>query len=1127
MQFDSLTSSPDYTRYITHHLTECYGLTFACYHRIHFQQTNGYDCGVLALSHVRMITSGNYSPLSRGKLLRTMTLSSTHPRLQIVASTTTGEAHIEREELVNMQTNSQEGPHLVRQNISTNQTASTSRDPIISNSDRASGTPEVYIRSRQCSEITQSNAKRKKSTLPSQQTPKPKKLRQKKITSYRIARKPEEFFLGNTLLPPRKKHLRILFQNVSTLSLSNNAHVTKESFEGIASHHYDIVCLSEINVNINHPRFANTFASVINPFTSYESTNFMHTPGFSDALPLQPGCQLIAYKENLQKRIRTQPHVIYGRWQITSIQATARIINLLTLYCPSPGKGHTTIYQQLRNVMYSMNDDRDVIQAFFADLSNAVSSLLQDSSDLIVAGDFNDHFVDSKHMTQVLDETPLVNYAYFKSDNPPPTFLRGTKPVDHVWVTSSLIEDISNFGFLPKKEYFEANHRGIFLDVNVGTPVYNSSPQFGSRGINSGNVKSRGKYLDAIAMKRQKFNLLGKIQNTMRDEGEIYDYECKTRRMDSFDDILTKWMLSQEKIQIPPPWKGTCITPRIKILRNERHYWRVLKHFHETPRSISYLQRYYPDHVDDNLHLSVNQLRYHMRDVERRLHEATENASEERESWLKGKLEKFTITKEDSRANIIRHIIKSESKRKKLTKGKRAAKQSTFQFPQYEDGDMNIWERLKLRNEQPETWKTSSATGSDDDILLDWNRNHFRQCLNSPLGHLPYLDHLTNDLEAQQSEMKKCMCEDPLQTEWLNSLLETKSPTEPSLSTVTSDDFREFIKKASENKLTSPSGRHLGHTKSIVHDPKSFACMFYLLEFAIHTKRPLPRWRSVHQVLLPKDKDSFKIHRLRNITIVESDLQFLMTHTWSRQLGRKIKKKSLLNENQYAQKGKLCLSNVLMKNISYTLQLTDGNPSYTYDLDAANCFDRVIPIVALFASVRLGLSYQTGSFLVILLRSLRHFFVLGGRVTDNYFSSSISNPLFGLGQGTGWAPLLWIAVLDSILDVLKGKPKTVFTSPLTGTLTATTVEAYMDDAHGGVNMQGRLEYNNTMNQQLTLLESAPLSLQTFERCLSFKGGKLNLSKCHYYHLHPTIKDNKLRFFTQCTNRLPFHITDSE
>ena len=76
----------------------------------------------------------------------------------------------------------------------------------------------------------------------------------------------------------------------------------------------------------------------------------------------------------------------------------------------------------------------------------------------------------------------------------------------------------------------------------------------------------------------------------------------------------------------------------------------------------------------------------------------------------------------------------------------------------------------------------------------------------------------------------------------------------------------------------------------------------------------------MHQTLLLKDPPRSKVHRFRNITLVEADLMFVMKDVWARRLGGRIHTDGTLNEAQYARKGQVPQNGVLNKRMSYNLQ---------------------------------------------------------------------------------------------------------------------------------------------------------------------------------------------------------------
>ena len=90
------------------------------------------------------------------------------------------------------------------------------------------------------------------------------------------------------------------------------------------------------------------------------------------------------------------------------------------------------------------------------------------------------------------------------------------------------------------------------------------------------------------------------------------------------------------------------------------------------------------------------------------------------------------------------------------------------------------------------------------------------------------------------------------------------------------EHFMKFYKKQEEKKTSSPSGRHYGHMKACAEEPEILKVIFDIANLSYVNNKPLDRWQRANDILLRKDGDRDRIHRFRNITIIEGDLQYIM-----------------------------------------------------------------------------------------------------------------------------------------------------------------------------------------------------------------------------------------------------------
>ena len=83
----------------------------------------------------------------------------------------------------------------------------------------------------------------------------------------------------------------------------------------------------------------------------------------------------------------------------------------------------------------------------------------------------------------------------------------------------------------------------------------------------------------------------------------------------------------------------------------------------------------------------------------------------------------------------------------------------------------------------------------------------------------------------------------------------------------------------------------------------------------------LKRWHRVNQLFLEKDVNVSKIHRFRNIHLVEADLNFVLSLIWTKKLPQYFEGKKLLQESQYGGRKKRRAQNVIQNNM-YSFDLS-------------------------------------------------------------------------------------------------------------------------------------------------------------------------------------------------------------
>ena len=158
---------------------------------------------------------------------------------------------------------------------------------------------------------------------------------------------------------------------------------------------------------------------------------------------------------------------------------------------------------------------------------------------------------------------------------------------------------------------------------------------------------------------------------------------------------------------------------------------------------------------------------------------------------------------------------------------------------------------------------------------------------------------------------------------------------------------------------------------------------------------------------------------------------------------------------KYARKSVTTIANLISRTITFSYHFFKGTELIHIDYDAKNCYDRVVPEVAVKASRRIGLHPVNVNFIIQVLNNFRHHLLIISKKSKKDYRNSPLFRILGIGQGMGWSPTLWSLVNDVTLTLMESKVLgELFTSSLSALEVETSLEAYVDDVHGGVNEEG-------------------------------------------------------------------------
>ena len=310
---------------------------------------------------------------------------------------------------------------------------------------------------------------------------------------------------------------------------------------------------------------------------------------------------------------------------------------------------------------------------------------------------------------------------------------------------------------------------------------------------------------------------------------------------------------------------------------------------------------------------------------------------------------------------------------------------------------------------------------------------------------------------------------------------------------MTDEEFVVGMKLVSEGKTSLMSGQHYSIYKALIQFPYTTRIIVSLINNCVANNYVLDHWKKVVQVMLCKIPGNFSIGKLRVIQLLEADLNMFLCLTWGKKLVRNAIKHSLFRAEQLGScPGFAGSSAPLLKILSFDhIRILRANANI-FNNDLSACYDRILAYLAQLCCQRLGLPSEAVKFILIFLSTAEyHIKTLYG--TSNKFYTNTMKAIYGVLQGSGLASAIWLAVSLLLNETYVKKFPTHGTPNPTDTdRIIKIIDAFVDDTNlwdilYNIHLSIEDQRNRTQSRA-----------QYWARIINLTGGKLNLSKCHWY-----------------------------
>jgi hypothetical protein len=269
-----------------------------------------------------------------------------------------------------------------------------------------------------------------------------------------------------------------------------------------------------------------------------------------------------------------------------------------------------------------------------------------------------------------------------------------------------------------------------------------------------------------------------------------------------------------------------------------------------------------------------------------------------------------------------------------------------------------------------------------------------------------------------------------------------------------------------------------------------------IINYCLRHGYSLTRWQNVVNVMILKEANNHRIHRLRVLHLFEADYNLILGVKW-RQLMRHAENHHTLNEGQYGsisgrEASGLHLLEVLKNEISHCSR----KPLLNLDNDASSCYDRIIVSLSSLINRKYGQHRQIVMVNASTLKQAKYKLKTELGISDKSYSNSTISPLHGTGQGSGNSPMIWCFISSTLSDCHQAHAfGATFESPDRTVTISFSMVGFVDDSTGSVN-----DFHANTATVDSLLDRLQVDAQLWNDLLWCSGGMLELPKCSYHFL---------------------------
>ena len=795
-----------------------------------------------------------------------------------------------------------------------------------------------------------------------------------------------------------------------------------------------------------------------------------------------------------------------GRWSYTLLKGNCENKSLLIIVGyrtgnrTSPG-GITTARSQQQTLLMKTGRKEKPHEAFITDLQQWLRTYTNDTMEILICLDANEQWGDEAQITSLATEFNLTNInkeMHLPASHPNMADLSRSTNIDFCLGSQLLVENITHATATPYDLRTLGDHRGVILDVNITALLGGETikDDIKTRNLVMSNPKAVDKYLKFVDEKFQQQNIYERSRTLLKRVHQGHtDMENIMKKYEALDSEVHGICTKGEQ-RCKARWAGKYAwSPALANAIKEISYWRLrLKHESET----IVLRKLGKELDIEYTILTRERIHNKIYECKKQLKEVQQKDRQHRQDHLLELAQIYAEQNNISTQTAITELMAHEDVK------------ATFQQLRYHmkpDARSQLEKLWISVDDNGNHVKDASrrkvySTGKEiHKALLKRNVAHLRQAANTPFakGFMKNKLHwdgtgalskdiLTGDILNQRTFHRSMQLY--LESIKVNDFrqLNVVRPT------LTIEEYYSFWKKKRETTVTSPYGLHVGHYKAATHSIKILAVHRMLLLIPFLTGMVPIRWRRTVQTMLQKEPGAPWIHRLRIIELFDAQANAGFQIFVGRRMMHHAVTNNLLSEESFGSTpGKMAASALIQKVVAIDQLRLERRAGGIFDCDASGCYDRILPPLASVHLQALGIQQSIGTFLArLMFLSKRHVRTKHG-VSKKNIGTTRKKRLYGIGQGNGGGPAMWISHLSVMFKALSavclGFAMTCVQSIKE---LATVGTGYVDDVTLGVSVP-----RDQPQTESRVHSHIKKTSQLWENLLFITGGKLELSKCFW------------------------------